>query len=711
MLNPALAKLLAKENIDITYGNYETAFFNVEKRQLGMPIRADQDKDIESLFCLHEIGHALHTPAEGWHYSVVEMDIPRDILNIVEDARIEKLVIREYPGSITSFKRGYSKLVEKQFFGEISEEIVANFNLLDRLNIKCKLRDLIKVEFSAEELTFYQRALTLETWEDVLMLSQDLVDFIDNNTIDAPIPPQPSMIDEQEEGNEEYSDKHLDELLEDYLDQMLGEDPDMEKMEDLRKEIDSRDWRDEPARDEQEVSSEEQENTEFVSQTDRTFKEREREMNRESHTDEDGREIINTSGIRKLAALSLVNKYEDLRRLRPSAEDLKNIPMYKYNTDLHEDAFYDYMKKVGKNVSYAVKEFELRKNAFQQTRALTRDSGSLDVNKVHSYKYNDNIFAQFTQLGEFKNHGIVMLLDWSGSMCGVIDSVLDQLIHLVVFCKKINVPFEVYSFTSGDPINPLSDTSFSKIDFNSLQFNELVSSSMSKRTFEEACYSMFLFRDRARQVFYSQHDYMGSTPLKEALLVSDHIIGNFKARTGVDKVNFVCLTDGDANTFNIDGLWGINSVNIMQDGKILKFSQNHYRSSGQNDVAKILDYISDKHNTNNIGFFVAGSKRDAHYRVGQAHFPSDYGQLFDYIEENKSDFNKELRKNNCIELNDVLGYNSYFVTVDRQLSIDDDVEFQVDSSEKRDVMRSFKQHQSSRKANKVLMGKIGKAFA
>ena len=28
--------------------------------------------------------------------------------------------------------------------------------------------------------------------------------------------------------------------------------------------------------------------------------------------------------------------------------------------------------------------------------------------------------------------------------------VIDQLIHLVVFCKAINIPFDVYAFTTGN---------------------------------------------------------------------------------------------------------------------------------------------------------------------------------------------------------------------------------------------------------------------
>ena len=45
-----LAKLLANENIDVQYGNYQTAFFDVEKRVLGLPLWKDVSKNLTDLF-------------------------------------------------------------------------------------------------------------------------------------------------------------------------------------------------------------------------------------------------------------------------------------------------------------------------------------------------------------------------------------------------------------------------------------------------------------------------------------------------------------------------------------------------------------------------------------------------------------------------------------------------------------------------------------
>ena len=97
---------------------------------------------------------------------------------------------------------------------------------------------------------------------------------------------------------------------------------------------------------------------------------------------------------------------------------------------------------------YLVKEFEMKKSATAYKRATTSKTGIIDPLKLSSYKYNDDIFKKLTILPDAKNHGMIMLLDWSGSMCDVIKQTIDQLLNLVWFCQKINIPYEVYFFTS-----------------------------------------------------------------------------------------------------------------------------------------------------------------------------------------------------------------------------------------------------------------------
>ena len=106
------------------------------------------------------------------------------------------------------------------------------------------------------------------------------------------------------------------------------------------------------------------------------------------------------------------------------------------NSDVDKYAgFKAYLKESKKAVNFAVKEFEQRKAAYQYTRAQTAKTGRIDVNKLWSYKTSEDIFAQVTRLADAKNHGMMMLLDWSGSMSDTIFKTVLQTIHLVSFCQ------------------------------------------------------------------------------------------------------------------------------------------------------------------------------------------------------------------------------------------------------------------------------------
>lgn len=107
----------------------------------------------------------------------------------------------------------------------------------------------------------------------------------------------------------------------------------------------------------------------------------------------------------------------------------------------------EFKRSAQKEVNYLVKEFECRKAADSYARATTARTGVLDCAKLHMYKHNEDLFKKITTLADGKNHGLVFILDWSGSMCGVMMDTIKQLYNLIWFCKKVSIPFSVYGFT------------------------------------------------------------------------------------------------------------------------------------------------------------------------------------------------------------------------------------------------------------------------
>ena len=88
----------------------------------------------------------------------------------------------------------------------------------------------------------------------------------------------------------------------------------------------------------------------------------------------------------------------------------------------------------------------MRKAADLYSRISVSKTGVIDTNKLHSYKYNDDIFRRLATVPQGKNHGFIMFLDWSGSMHGNLKYTMKQLFALTMFCKRVQIPFEVYLF-------------------------------------------------------------------------------------------------------------------------------------------------------------------------------------------------------------------------------------------------------------------------
>ena len=172
-----LAKLMATENLTVQHQKIRTARFDPQNRVLYLPIWQDMSGDLYDLLCGHEVGHALYTPAQGWHDAVVDTTKAKNyksFLNVVEDARIEKKVKRRYPGLNKSFRNAYQELMNRDFFG-LKGRDVNGMAFVERLNIFTKSQytaDYIK--FTDEEQKLVDKVQKLETWDDVVRLTDEI---------------------------------------------------------------------------------------------------------------------------------------------------------------------------------------------------------------------------------------------------------------------------------------------------------------------------------------------------------------------------------------------------------------------------------------------------------------------------------------------------------------------------------------------------------
>ena len=173
-----IAKLLSEEDISVVQKKTKTAAFNVETRELILPLwKEEMSKEISDLFICHEIGHALYT-SRDLLTKMQERKIDKSTVNVIEDARIEKMVQDKYLGTTSCFTKGYKELISKDFFGVNSKDL-NTLNLIDRINLHFKGMD--NVPFSSVEQTWVDKVAKVKTEDEVLDIAQGLMDFIDEN--------------------------------------------------------------------------------------------------------------------------------------------------------------------------------------------------------------------------------------------------------------------------------------------------------------------------------------------------------------------------------------------------------------------------------------------------------------------------------------------------------------------------------------------------
>ena len=603
-----LAKLMAAENISVEHKKIPTAAFDVKNRVLYLPIlKWKPGSNVYDLFCAHEVGHALWTPYEGWHSSISEKGKGyKSFLNVIEDARIEKKIKRKFAGARKCMSSGYNELMDEDFFGLRKMGVIPNdLGLIDRINLYTKAGTDYGVEFSDEEREWVEKVERTETWEDVVEVTDALYEWCKENeseTDNSYGDFGDDDFDEDEDGEREEESEGSEGSEDDVNEENDFRDDSKEKRgegEESSEEETSSNSSGNSENDSEEDSEEESENSsnnfeggESDPYGDRGFSDYEEENDPTSLTDEAFRakeeELADMSdGVRipKYLTFPKINTESIVIDYKIIHEELNKY----YNS---QDCAVDFGNKLlrefktsnSKMISYMVKEFEMRKAADIHRRAYASKKGNLDMNKIHAYKYSENLFRQITNLPEGKNHGMVMFIDWSGSMHGYMKDTIEQLINLTMFCQKVQIPFEVYAFSdhyrdySGerDIWNEKSRSEYDTtlagkkvanykknelIISNNLRLMTLFSSKMRNPELNQAYKNLLLVANTFSNYYgYRSYDTpyfgapsnfsLGGTPLDATIICAKTIIEEFKTRTKAQIVNAVFLTDGQSNRNN-----------------------------------------------------------------------------------------------------------------------------------------------------------------
>jgi hypothetical protein len=638
-----LAKLLATENITVQHSaSANTAMFDTKKRVLILPVWREMSNDLYDMLVVHEVGHALDTPVDGWLDALSDIATRvtgsasnravaavKGFLNVIEDARIDKRQKRRFPGARRNYVKGYAELIEKDFFGTKTKD-VNSMTFIDRLNIYFKGGAMSGIKFTSEEKAMVDRVDAAETFDEVLALTEEIFGWSKSKQEqDEPEPDnddmraKSGMSDDDAEENEfgfgEDSDEDSDD--EEYSSGSSYDDDEDEDEGDTDDEDDS-DSDDDGNGDGDDKRDSDPLDIKATRRDDIPESETEKawQKNQNDLVIKSDEEYVYVKIPRPVKYDQVVNDYKVVL-----ADQRKCITGYIWNQNLLKSAREELQRfKADENasISFMVKEFEMRKSADEHSRTSVAKTGVIDTNKLHSYRYNDDLFRRITTVASGKNHGFVMFVDWSGSMDLHLQKTVKQLLSLTMFCKRVQIPFEVYSFrsmTSFDVDNGrINGSSFTKnqneLDFDNFVARNLLSSRMNVAEFNDAMFHLYVMACNGGHLHC---DSMTSTPLNQCIGVADLIINRFKAKYRVQIVNTIFLTDGESDPIHyIKGLpssWKTRKY-ILQD-EITKKSYDircedthlYYHRDPYSDKAMtglLLRVLKDRTGCNLIGFYI-----------------------------------------------------------------------------------------------------------
>lgn len=500
----------------------KTASFDTVHRVLRLPEWQNMSPAQYAMLVGHECAHALWTDCAKWmEFCERWLRDPYAIgvLNIIEDARIERLMKSKYPGLRKDFAQAYREFHAAGLFAGVKGD-----ELIDRINLYYKVGFITPITFAADERVWLDRIDAAVTIDDAIQIAEDFL--ADYKPVASP------------EGE--------------------GEGEDGERVQ----------GRGKP----------------------RTASDDGKIREGDNHGGEYKRTASHSYIIPHLHLDQVVLPWS-----RMSAAILKSNGSIGSSMDIVAAMIADAEGDMRSNVSFMANRFHQRKAADEHQRTDTSRSGALDTNRLVWHRTEDDIFCTVETRRDGKNHGFVMLLDWSGSMGGNrMNGAYWQMFEFCLFLRRVGVPFRVYAFSSHPVIervaqiengdnrtvhktneqmyrDPAQIERYSSMGIKPIVHSsdpccllELMSSTMTiteqrraAAVYATACRAIRAIGDKhtsgticaATNELYSLSCDLGislcGTPLVSALAMMPQVIDHFRESHPHQITNFMLLSDGE----------------------------------------------------------------------------------------------------------------------------------------------------------------------
>ncbi len=740
-----LAKLMATENLTVEHKKVQTAMFDTKNRVLYLPIWQNMSGYLYDLLTGHEVGHALYTPAEGWHDVAADKSKGRgykSFLNVLEDARIEKKVIRKYPGLRMSFRKAFNDLFERDFFG-IKDKNIDQLSFIDRLNLYTKSQYSLDIHFTDQEQSMVEEVKALESWEDVVALTEKIYQYSKEEQFEIETTQDFSNSNGSYDGEELDFDDY-DSQEEDFDTEADSETSKNEKGEEADSEQNGKKEDDESDgkklsgsasnNQKQSENSEAFEDFDPVCETDNEYRKNENKL-----IDEKCKPY-----------LYLQTPTPNLNTIITPAKRVQQLLSESFDNQMAAGRFtaadvnrfaQEFKNKNEKYINLLVKEFEMRKAAKSFSKAKQSDTGDIDVSKLSLYKFDDNIFRKLTIVPKGKSHGLILLLDYSGSMSQNMSGSIEQILVLSMFCRKVNIPFHVYAFSNcntawyidnGHDYHTKQPKAFSEnpkeLGTTNLLLREYLNSNMSNAEFNKSLKNMILLKmsylpRSNRLIFRPQSESMSNTPLNESIIALKPVMEKFKKSNNLDITNLVIVHDGDADDLGYyhkevkpDDVYerkhhwyNTNSENVFLQDKKTKFQSKVDGSLNQ----VLLKWFSETTGSKIFGFYIVPPSNLSR-AINTKYFDEDRKPLiFNHIGiyDQKKELMKKFRKDKFLVSKNP-GFNSFFFINGGDDLLTEEESIEIDGKITSSKLKSaFMKYNKNKQTNRVLVSKFIEGIA
>jgi hypothetical protein len=317
---------------------------------------------------------------------------------------------------------------------------------------------------------------------------------------------------------------------------------------------------------------------------------------------------------------------------------------------LNMENYRKFVKDSDAFVRQLASQFDRRKAADEIRRERPKQTGMLNLDRLHQYRTHDDLFISKIVKQEGKNHGIVFLLDFSGSMSQRLQDTLLQVIQLVWFCEKVKIPFEVFSFTDIHPTHIYGNNEYrkmvSEMEKRGMTHDEIreqvyLSSVNPKPTsvrYEDtALVNLASSRDsaakRERLLAFLYESMLSDTrslsapdclnlqgtPTVEAVAIASQFMQDWVQKQNIQIPTFMLVTDGQPNGIIFedgdmsDSFYKMNENSVLTVvneiyGTAHRFNSNDYygHSISNMVIAGMVDSMRTKFNARIVGMYVSG---------------------------------------------------------------------------------------------------------